>query len=348
MIAIRRFRIPLLAVAAAALAPPAGAGTAFEYATEFGSEGSGPEQFFGPQGIAFDSQMRLWVSDAANCRMQVFDDAGNHLFSFGTFGSTDGRFLQPHDVAFDSEDNAYICDRYNHRVQVFDDSGNYLRQWGSLGSGDGQFNEPWGITLDASGFVYVTERDGNRIQKFTTNGDFVVGWGSEGPGPGEFVRPRGIAAFDGQIVVTGSTDDRIQIFEGDGTYVSEFGGVHGEDPGQFHHPALVKRGVNGNAMHIYILCWHNHFPTKGGHNARIQKFAFPDQYVTEFASSNGTGPGEFDHAQGLAFHPQTGALYISDTKNHRIQVILEVPVVAVDEPIRTESWSRVKGAYRGH
>ncbi len=339
--------VPFLLAAVLLTPAPSQAGPTFEYVTTFGSQGSGTGQFVGPQGIAFDSLERLWVPDAANHRVQVFDDSANHLFTFGQFGTADGRFQQPFDVAFDAAGNAYICDRYNHRVQVFDSSGNFLRKWGSQGSGDGQFEEPWGIALDSSDFVYVTERTGNRVQKFTSDGDFVVGWGGEGPGPGQFVRPRGIAFVNGQIVVTGSTDDRIQIFQTDGTYVTEFGGVHGEDPGEFHHPAIVKEGVLDSVGHLYILCWHNHFPNKGGHNARIQKFAFPGIYQMEYAAQNGTGPEEFSHAQGLAIHPSNGRLYISDTLNHRIQVIAEVSAVSADDLIRTESWSRMKDRFRG-
>ena len=42
-------------------------------AVVWGGQGSGPDQFYGPFDIATDAQGRIYVADAWNGRIQVFD-----------------------------------------------------------------------------------------------------------------------------------------------------------------------------------------------------------------------------------------------------------------------------------
>lgn len=47
-----------------------------QYITQWGSNGSGPGQFFYPKGVAVDSNDIVWVVDQHNCRIQAFTAAG--------------------------------------------------------------------------------------------------------------------------------------------------------------------------------------------------------------------------------------------------------------------------------
>ena len=60
----------------------------------------------------------------------------------------------------------------------------------------------------------VCDRDNDRIQVFELNGKFVDKFGTKGSNLGEFKSPNSIAVLsNGRIVVTDSSNHRIQIFE---------------------------------------------------------------------------------------------------------------------------------------
>src|SRR6185436_18554610 len=92
---------------------------------------------------------------------------------------------------------------------------------------------------------------------------------------------------DGYVYIAGSGDDRIQKFDSDGAYILEWGGVHGSEPGQFHHPNGLT--VDGDGF-VYTLCWYAH-----PHGGRIQKFTPWGQYLGETGGIQGTGIGR--HAE---------------------------------------------------
>ena len=61
-----------------------------------------------------------------------------------------------------------------------------------------------------------------RIVKFNENGKFIKTWGKKGTAPGEFDIPHCLA-FDskGRLYVGDRNNNRIQIFDQDGNYISE-------------------------------------------------------------------------------------------------------------------------------
>ena len=62
---------------------------------EFGEWGSGDGQFIGINGLAVDSRGRIYVTDAGNGRVQVFESDGTFVLKFGEPGSGDGQFQSP-------------------------------------------------------------------------------------------------------------------------------------------------------------------------------------------------------------------------------------------------------------
>ena len=95
----------------------------YTYLQQFGSSGSGNDQFSNPRGLAFDSSENLYVADMSNNRIQKFDSSNTFVLKWGSSGSATSSFTNPSDVAVDSSGNVYVADPGNKRIQKFDSSG---------------------------------------------------------------------------------------------------------------------------------------------------------------------------------------------------------------------------------
>lgn len=154
-----------------------------------------------PHGLFIDHNGNVWVGTYRHHRVMKFTRSGEHLMTLGeydtTAGSNDTRLLGgPAGIWVDPSTNeVFIADGYaNRRVIVFDgDTGEYRRHWGAYG-------EP---PDDDDAFDYEN-RD------------------PEADPPGQFSTVHGlIGSHDGRIYVADRRGNRIQVFEQDGTFVSE-------------------------------------------------------------------------------------------------------------------------------
>ena len=271
---------------------------------EWGQAGAGDGQFNAPTGIAVDSAGNVYVADTANHRIQKFDDQGNFLLKWGAPGSGAGQFNSPKGVAVDSVDNVYVVDSGNHRIQKFTASGSFVTAWGSLGSGPGQFNQPFGVAVDSQDNVYVTDTGNDRVQKFGANGGFTASWGTTGDGTGQFRSPRavGVLISYGDRVYVADAGNRIQVFEPNSDYVTEFGG-EGQAVAQFN--GVGGLGVSDGG--IVVADTGNH---------RAQEFYFDGGFIVTWGIF-GRDEGRFNRPAGIA--GTDGIVYVVDTGNNRIQ-----------------------------
>jgi len=117
----------------------------------FGTRGSGVNQFDGnyTNGIAIDSQDRLYIADANNHRIVRIDDMTGANWTTFVIPATSPAAL-PIGVAVETGTNPriYFTDRANAAVYRMDDmSGANLLRYGSAGSGTAQFQFPNGIAV---------------------------------------------------------------------------------------------------------------------------------------------------------------------------------------------------------
>ena len=89
------------------------------FIAKWGSKGGGTGQFEFPQGVAVDGFGNVYVADAGNNRVQIFNVDGRFLLQLGSKGNDDGQFEFPGAIAVDSIGKVYVADTNNHRVQVF-------------------------------------------------------------------------------------------------------------------------------------------------------------------------------------------------------------------------------------
>ncbi len=144
-----------------------------KFVRSWGSQGSEPEQFSRPQALAFDSTGLLWVADACNHRIQVFDVSGSKPQlerMWGQPGNQVGELNCPYGIDFDSQGNVLLSEFGNHRVQRFSREGQSLETWGGVGLAPGLFQRPWALITDSHRNVHVLDSENHRVQRFQNAG----------------------------------------------------------------------------------------------------------------------------------------------------------------------------------
>jgi DNA-binding beta-propeller fold protein YncE len=135
---------------------------------QWGGHGVEPAQFIRPQNLAIDERDQIWVADACNHRIQVFDarrQPARLVKWWGTPGREPGQLRYPYDLALDGRGHVYVCEFGNSRVQKFTVDGQFIGHWGEIGREPGQLYNPWALDLDSQGRVYVLDTNNHRVQR---------------------------------------------------------------------------------------------------------------------------------------------------------------------------------------
>ena len=186
-------------------------------------------------GTATDSEDRVYVFNRGEHPLIVFDRDGQFLNSWG-----EGQFVRPHGIHIGPDDALYLTDDLDHTVHKYTTDGKLLMKLGESGCGSdtgvenrdyrtiqraaGTFNQPTNVALTPEGELYITDGYGNaRVHKFSAAGELLFSWGEPGDGPGEFNLPHGIAIdSQGVVYVADRENDRLQLFDLDGKFISEW------------------------------------------------------------------------------------------------------------------------------
>jgi hypothetical protein len=260
-------------------------------------------------GIGIDSRDQVCVFHRGPHPLIVFDRDGNFLRSWG-----DGLFPRAHGVHIGPDDTIYLTDDGAHAVWKCTLDGRVLLTIGIPGqpaplmSGT-PFRGCTHTALSPDDHIYVSDGYGNaRIHKYSPDGKLVLSWGEPGSDPGQFNLPHNISCdADGWVYVADRENHRIQVFNGDGKFETQWHNLH--RPSGMHMPGgkcpicyvgeigpyyKFNRGTPNLGPRLSILS------NKGELLARIS--ATP---------SAGTGPGQFLSPHGLAADSR-GDLYIGE------------------------------------
>ncbi|XP_067932146.1 E3 ubiquitin-protein ligase TRIM71-like [Watersipora subatra] len=130
--------------------------------------------------------------------------------------------------------------------------------------------------------------------------------GSDGERDGQLCRPWGVCCDPlGHIIVADRSNNRVQVFNPDGSYRLKFGET-GSGLGQFNKPA----GVAVNSTNQIVVA------DKDNH--RIQVFSFDGRFVHSFGE-RGSLNGQLHYPWDVACNEED-CILVSDTRNHRIQL----------------------------
>ena len=134
-----------------------------------GSTGLTPNTLNRPHGIYVDSDLKLYVADCGNNRIQLFSSGQTNATTIAGNGSlTDTITLNcPTGITFDADHHLFIVDYNNARIVG---SGPYgfrcLVGCHGNGSAYNQLNHPYALAFDSYGNMFVSDQNNNRTQKF--------------------------------------------------------------------------------------------------------------------------------------------------------------------------------------
>jgi sugar lactone lactonase YvrE len=312
--------------------------------------------FNSPRGVSLSPFGGIYICDTDNSRVRLVFTNGT-IITFAGNGSpgfygdggpaTSASLYRPTGVALSSTGQLYIADHNNNRIRVVNPNGiiTTFAGNGTIGFyGDGgpatsaELNYPFGIAVSSNGEVYLADTDNNRIRVVFTNGTIATFagngipafYGDGGPATSaSLYRPTGVAlSSTGQLYIADYYNNRIRVVNSNSIITTVAGngieGYNGDGGPAISAKLCQPQGVAVSSIgEVYIAdtC-----------NNRI-RVVFTNGTIATFAG-NGTGgyygDGEpatsatLNSPKGVAVSPN-GEVYIADTKNNAIRVVVSSP-----------------------
>ena len=135
------------------------------FVRSFGAPGSGAGELSRPAALAVDHRRRrLYVADACNHRVAIYDLDCNLVGYIGSPGTQAGQLRYPYGLALLADGSLAVCEFGNNRLQIFSPEGKSLRTCGKAGREPGQLAYPWGLVVDKHNRACVVDAGNNRVQ----------------------------------------------------------------------------------------------------------------------------------------------------------------------------------------
>ncbi|MDR3739282.1 MAG: 6-bladed beta-propeller [Terracidiphilus sp.] len=266
-----------------------------------------PFQMIGPYGLAVDSKGLIYVADQRVGAIFIFNPA-NHDDVQMLRNGIEAHFGWINGVAVDDDDRVFVSDGKMHRVLVFNPKHEL----------EGQINEglqdPVGLAIDPSNrFLYVVDTQQDQVIVYDADSfKLLRRIGTAGKNhfltsPGDFGAPQGAAVdADGNLYVTDTMNNRVEIFDADGAFISEFG-KNGDGPGYFARPKGIAVDSDG---HIWVA---------DQMQDRLQVFNKDGRLLTYIGQGHGELPGQFKSLVGVAIDKQNH-VYTTEQEPGRVQM----------------------------
>jgi outer membrane protein assembly factor BamB/sugar lactone lactonase YvrE len=280
------------------------------------STGNGPsDPLRGPEGIAFNQDGSMYLVDALNDRIVVYDKSGALAKVIGRRGTGNGEFAFSNpdtggffgDLTFGPDGSLYVCDPFNAQVQRLAADGSHIA---TASVGEGAL--PSSIAIDpAVNRLFLSDLASGQVLVFSLDLEPNGAIGSGG-NPTLFDTPFELATVDdGSLWVAEYDGNTFTHIGKDGT-TQERIGRYGIADGRFAHMVGIAVDSTG---YLYASDYGN---------GRVQVF-HPDGTVIGMIGSKGEGDSQFRNPTYLAIGPD-GLLFVSDEIANRVQVFsVELP-----------------------
>ncbi len=265
-----------------------------------------PFQMIGPYGIAIDSKGLVYVADQRVGAVFIFNTETRDCQMIRN--GIEAHFGWINGLAIDDDDRLFVSDGKMHRVLIFNTKHELENQ---ITEG---IVDPVGLAIDTTNrFLYVVDTQQDQVLVFdadTLKPLRRIGTGGKNhflTTPGDFGAPQGAAVdADGNLYVTDTLNNRVEIFDADGNFVSAFG-KHGDGPGYFARPKGIAVDADG---HIWVA---------DQMNDRLQVFNKDGQLLTYVGASHGELPGQFRSLSGVAID-KNNRVFTTEQEPGRLQV----------------------------
>lgn len=260
-------------------------------------DGAHHGRFQDPEGLAVDSEGRIYVADEKRCQVIVLDSKGRTQLSFRDIDGYPGPVSTGNRMVVTAPGHLIIIGSRDDLVEVRieGERAKLVRVLVQRGQGRDQLMSPEGIAQDPKAReLYVSDEDARRIVIFDAEGRYVRDFPVD-------QEPEAIHVFEDRVYVTMPKGPWVSCYGRDGAFRFKFGGDRLSLPDFVLVSPDRKLYVTDNKGHKIEV-----FDLEGRHFFTIGR--------------RGSEPGRFLRPQDLAFDRE-GNLIVADSDNHRIQVL---------------------------
>ena len=267
----------------------------YEYAEGWGKLPSGWEWGWIPA-IACDSKDYVYVYSRSAHPLVIFDRHGNFLDSWGEDVLEDA-----HGIYIDADDNVYCTERETHCIRKFNARGELVMTIGTphqQGANDGDpFRLPTDLAIASNGDLFIADGYGNaRVHKYTADGQHLLSWGKWGTGPGQFELSHCVRIKNDEVWICDRTNNRIQIFDLNGAFLSEWPGLK--------HPDTIYFDPYDDVVYIAEL------------DQQVSIYTTDRQLLAQWGGGvKSNKPGEFTACPHGIWADSRGDLYVGEVQD---------------------------------
>jgi DNA-binding beta-propeller fold protein YncE len=273
-----------------------------------------PFQLVRTYGVAFDSKGRIYAADQAVGAIFIFDAEKKGEVELIRNGQ-EAHFGLINGLAIDDNDRIFVSDDKLHRITVISPSKVGDRKFQEdAGFGMEVLGGPGGLAIDTENrFLYVVDTQNDVVVVFDAD-TFkmlrkigVAGKKHTLTDPGTFSLPTNVALDkDGNVYVTDTLNNRVQIFDADGKFIGMFG-KNGDGPGYLARPKGIAIDADG---HIWVV---------DAVQQRVQVFNREGQLLIYFGEA-GSWPGQFSAPYDIAIDTKFNRVVTSEQFPGRVQM----------------------------
>ncbi len=282
-----------------------------------------------PYGLAVDSKNNLYVADQKVGAVFIFNTETREVELIKN--KVHAHFVRIIGLAMDDNDRLFVSDPGLHHILVFDAT---HKAEDVITEG---MVEPGGMTIDKENrLLYVADVALDQILVYDADSFKLLrkigttGHNHELTTPGDFAKPTAVAVDqDGNLYVCDTMNNRIEIFDADGKFVSTFGKA-GDGPGYFARPKGVAIDSDG---HIWVA---------DGMQDRVQVFNQEPQLLITFGG-HGLLPGQFQGLVGIATD-KNNRVFTSEMYPGRVQQFRYVTDAEAEQLRKDREEQRLKKA----